>query len=212
MADIAYSTLTPRIQGEVPDCPDFFIESRIQEVAMEFFKESKAWRIDLDPAAVIKNASTYELEVPSKTAVAEVLTILHLTDTLTPKTEAQLQQLEPEWRTKSGTPKYFTQLSPDTFTIAPIPIATTAKAMSIRIAVYPTIAATRIDSHIFNDNYSALISGTLAKILLMTGKSWSDPNMGAVYAQTYNQELQAAKDTAQNGRVRTVRKVKYGGI
>ena len=212
MADTAYSTLTPRIQGEIPDCPDFFIESRIQEVAMEFFKASKSWRVDLDPAAVSKDTATYELEVPSKTAVAEVLSILHLTNTLTPRTEAQLQQLEPEWRTKSGAPKYFTQLAPDTVTIAPIPIATTAKAMSIRVAVYPTIVANRMDSQMFNDSYNALVSGTLAKLLLMVGKTWSDPNMGSVYAQMYSQEIQAAKDTAQNGRVRTVRKVKYGGI
>jgi len=141
-----------------------------------------------------------------------VLSILHLTDTLIPKTEAQLQEIDPQWRTTGGPPSYYTQLTPDTFTISPTPASTTAKAMSIRVAIYPTIAASRIDSQVFNDNYNALVSGALAKLLLMGGKTWSDPNMGALYMQSYAQELERAANRSIQNRLRPKRTVSYGGI
>jgi hypothetical protein len=212
VADTAYSTLVPRIQGEIPDCPDFFIESRIQEVAMDFFKETKAWCVDLDEAATIKDNSTYDLETPSKTAVSEILSLRFLTSNLIPRTAGQMAADDPQWRTQGGSPAYYTQLSSDTFTVSPIPTETTAKALNVRVAIYPTMAATRIDSVVFNDNYNALVNGTLARILLMVGKIWSDPNMGAVYNQAYVQEVDAAKMLMCNSRVRPTRRVKYGGI
>jgi hypothetical protein len=212
VADTAYSTLVPRIQGEIPDCPDFFIESRIQEAAMAFFKESSTWRVDLDLTGTIKDTADYDLEVPSKTATSEIISITHLTTALIPKTERQLEDIDAEWRITTGTPVYYTQLTPSTVTIAPVPAVSTAKALRMRVSVYPTLAATRIDSQIFDDNYSALIVGTLARLLLMVGKVWSDPNMGAVYAQQYSQEIAHAMDVANRGRVKPIRQIKYGGL
>jgi hypothetical protein len=212
MADTSFSTITARIQGEIPDCPDFFIESRFKEVAMTFFKDTLSWRVDLDPTALIKKTSTYEIEVPSKSAVAEILSIVNVDKELIPSTEAQLLVKDAEWRSTTGDPTHYVQLSPDTFTVYPQPAATIKQALQIRVAIYPTLDATKIDSVIFNDNYHALIYGTLAAILMMIGKAWSDPSQGGTYAQLYSQEARVALDKNNNGRVRAKRVVRYGGI
>jgi len=212
MANLNFDTLIPRIQGEVPTCPDFIIESRIQETAMDFFRETRIWIIDLDTEPSIQNLADYDIDVNNRQAICEVLWVNYLDVSLEPKTERQLYKLDPAWRTTKGSPKYYTQLSPDTFTIAPVPTDTVSNALSARAAVYPTITAPSMDSAMLNDNYNAIINGTLARLLLMTGKLWYDPSLGAALMQQYVEAQEKAKQRAVNNNVRVVRTVNYGGI
>ena len=69
-----------------------------------------------------------------------------------------------------------------------------------------------MDSAMLNDNYNAIINGTLARLLLMTGKLWYDPSLGAALMQQYVEAQEKAKQRAVNNNVRVVRTVNYGGI
>jgi len=212
MADIAFDKLIPRIQGEVPACPDFIIQSRIQETAMDYFRETKIWKIDLDISPTIRNLADYDIDVNNRQAICEILWVNYQDKPLAPKTERQLYQIDPAWRSTKGSPRYYTRLTPDTFTIAPIPEITESNALAARAAVYPTVTATRMDSAMFDDNYNALVTGTLARVLMMTGKIWYDPQLGMVAIEQYKNEVADAKQRAIDNSVRVVRTVKYGGI
>jgi len=212
MADLPYSKLVPRVQVEVPHCPDFVIEDRIAETAMEFFKDTKSWRIDLDLSPSEKNMADYDIDVNNRKAICDVLWINYLDSPLKPITEQQLYRLDPAWRNTIGIPKYFTRLTPDTFTIYPKPAQSVPNSLSARVAVYPTINTPAMDAPTLNDNYSAIILGTLGRLYLMTGKEWYNPDLGVATLQQFEQELHEARQRVIDGFTRIVRTVKYGGI
>jgi hypothetical protein len=212
MADTPYSTLTSRVQVEVPFCPDFVIEDRIAETAMEFFKDTKSWRIDLDLSPSAKNIGDYDIDVNNRKAICDILWVNYLDAPLQPMTEQQLYKLDSAWRNTAGTPKYFTRLTPDTFTIYPKPSQSVSNSLSARVAVYPTINTPAMDGPTLNDNYSAIVTGVLGRLWLMAGKEWYNPDLGMAAMQKFEQEVHEEKQRVIDGFTRIVRTVKYGGI
>lgn len=212
MATTSYDVIVNRVASEVPVCPDFFIKDRVQEVAQDYFRKTQAWRIDLDVQSAIGKLTEYDIDTPSNTRVAEVLWVNYETVTLIPKTEKQLNLISTDWRTRLGRPIYYTMITPVTFAVSPVPEITVQNAISVRAAIYPTMTAKGIDSVIFDDNYSALLHGTLASVLTSSKKEWTDINAGMLYQQTYTDELLKKSAYMNDSMVKPFRKAKYGGL
>ena len=63
-----------------------------------------------------------------------------------------------------------------------------------------------------NDNWRTLVNGTLFTLFNMHTQPWYHPNAAGEYAVAYRQGVIEATTKASQGNVKSVRKVRYGGL
>ncbi|MBT4080644.1 MAG: hypothetical protein HOE82_08530 [Gammaproteobacteria bacterium] len=205
MAD--YSDLTSRLRPSLPSCPDVSIEGAIARTARDFCSKHGVYRATLSDFNTVASTRDYVLSTPAGTQVSNILWVTYNDNELLQYGERGLQADDEEWETREGTPTAYTQLTKSELSLFPIPNA--VKAVSVRLELKPTLAATSIDDDVYDEWNQAFEYGALVKLLTIPKKEWSDPALALYYKELYEDELRKAS-SGLNGKRPTV--VKYGGL
>lgn len=153
------------------------------------------------------------------------------------KTPSQLQEIDPEWRTRTGTRVYcYTNegesaaadadhVSGYQIRVVPIPVSGLDASYGIRPRVVVTTDAVadfelstfdsqipQIPDRIFYAFRDAIVDGALARLFLMPGKDWTDQKLSAAHRTSFERAVVTAKSRADAEFGNPSYTTGYGGI
>ena len=207
-----YESLLPEILPMVPGCPDALVIQNIRSAVIELCERASVYQHELDPISTVSSVYEYEFDAPLSTSVHKIVWGVLSGDALEPVSSGMLEQRVPDWRNQTGTPEYIIKNNLTTFWIAPVPSASAANSLIIRVALKPTYTSVSCDDTVMSDYRDTIINGTVGRLLRMPAKEWSDVNSASVYYGFYNEGVVAAEQRARRGDTPAVGKVEYGGL
>lgn len=206
MAIVTYATYAPDVAIYAPGCPTTVIIDALRKSAMSFFYDSLAYRTWVTPFDLTSGTTTYDLaaKCPAETEVAQVMEVRCEGFPVTEVTHEQFIALDPEWPTVTGThARWFTILNTkDNINIIPIPDATITAAMTMQLAVTPTMASTGVEQTFFEEWKDGIIDGALARLLRMPQTPWVDVKEAATRSKEASMAVNVARMQVNKGNTR----------
>lgn len=199
---------------DVPGCPAITAELAIKNAVIEFCEKSLILQEDHDPVTVAKGIIDYDLEPPlAQTLVVKIMKMFYREYPMDPISPDEVlsaslyNRLYPDARPEEGPPKLYTQKNARTFTVYPVPKETERLAITMRVALKPTRAATQVDDIILEEYAETIANGALSRLLLQPQKPYTNANLAAVKDAMFKQGLNVARQRAVRGYVRSKEQV-----
>jgi len=182
-------TILPLIRPDVPQCPDVTIEQYLVRAARKFCEESRVWQ-QWENEPIYPGLETYPLEPEhgEVAAISKVQTeggeeLRALDYTLAGDEEFNRQAMQ-------GVQGY-TFDPPATLHIQGTP--TQDMELFIRVALKPTLSDAIAPLWLVERYEEALVAGTLYRLMMLTGKTWSSPDFAAVHKRTFESGVASAR-------------------
>lgn len=173
MANVKYSDLLDEVLPLLPADPsDPVTENAIKRAVIEFCATTWLWKYLPDTFLATPGEGAYLIETLPGTDVSAVLSVQFDGLTLEQKSVDWLNENVSGWRTNRGQVRYFTQVDTEEIILAPLPDS--AGVLAMTLALQPNHTATGFPKWIFNQYVYTLADGALSKLMLMSGKPWSD--------------------------------------
>ncbi len=209
------SAFYPLIIPEVIGVTDPLVDLHLREVARDFCSRTSAWRMPFDDINLIAGQATYDLDTSE--ADSEVVRVTKITvngELLWDESE-DAPHSRRSHSVAHDHPKYLRteppfSLSPDLkeITLMADEVPTAVVTMKIVGAMKPTSTAATLPDFL-RDQYSEVIRfGTMARLMAMGNKEWTDRPLAAAYESKWNQALGFAAYQAQVGNTRKPLRVK----
>ena len=205
-----YDLLMP----ELPGCPTAMVNLHLIQTARQFCQDTSAWVIPCDDITVLATTSKYEL-FPA-VASAELVRITRLTfgNTLL-WTRDDLDDCNYIYQTY---PHYRRHEPPFTLTDDLLYVTFTAQEMTgaagtakIVAAVKPKMTANDLPDLLMSQYSEAIRCGTLARLMIMSKKKWTDRELAMQYRRDWNAACNFAAYQAQGGNTQTPLRVRTYG-
>jgi hypothetical protein len=188
------SELANVVAAETLGAPSFTVEAAVRDAAIEFFTKTLQYQVEQDASPVPANTSEIDLDLPSSTTLAMILTMQLNGLPLKPITRDELERYYPfEWQTKIGTPTNYLYFDDSTVQLFPYPATTTTGSLRIRFAVVPTQAATTLPDTLAARYRDAFICGAKARLFRMANVVWSNPPFAEKNEMLFRQAVNTAR-------------------
>lgn len=208
---ISIESLYDEWSYELPLCTPERFEADCRYVARDLCTITKRWEADLDPITA-NGTATHDLDSPE--SQSEVFRINKLTvgaDILYDDT-ARKEMAQSSPRYEEGQPPFTIAADLTEFSFIEQEIPTAGVTISVRGYLRPSRTATSLPN-LFNDHdvLESLRCGTLAKLMLVPGMGWSNPEAGAYHRNEYTSQLQKLATFSRQGNTRTTLRVRKWG-
>lgn len=203
-----YADLVPEVATDVPGCPQITIERALRDSCIEFFDQSLAYTIDQDPEPLVPGLSVVELAIPANTRLVQLLRAQAGRFSLERLTRDTLMSIDREWQAETGMPKAVTFDSETSIRLLPAVDRVYDEKLYLRFAVTPTLGSTSIPDRLAERHYRALCMGAKSLLWLMPGRTWSNPQQGVVYRQTFESAIRDARLAESQDRVSAQKQVR----
>ena len=204
LLDVFLSRLLPQVQG----CPDPLALQVLLDSAIEFCEKTSIVQVTSAPQTATVNVASYTITVPAQQAVAVTLKAWFGSTPLAPAPADAVSSILAYVASagtdtvQTGTPRVFYELSPGVIGVYPVPDATTALAISARVATKPTRTATQVDDVLFNDWAEAIVAGAALRLHRTAGSPFYSQSAGDLALAKFWGFVSKATGTALRGRVR----------
>lgn len=196
-----YKDLREDVAVECPSCPSYTIDQEIQKSAVEFFRQSMAWREELDPISLVDAQQGYDLPVNGSVQVEKIFEATYSDDNTQDRMlqGQQLTLLRRQPTTETAQPTAFTH---DSFNqqilVWHIPGAeevVDSAFLTVSAALKPLRSTRSIPDVLMEEWRDFLVAGALMKLKSITHKPWFD-GPGARYNHDlfYNGVERARRD------------------
>ena len=219
--DQLYNTL----RVELPGIPEPVLVEGVLKTVQDFFKRSEAWRHTVDSLldwteALVFPALVQASELPANTRVVRVDLVKYGSDGTSLKkvlfrTRQQLDDEYSDWEVKIGsTPLRWTNDGAGAADprIIPIAVADVLGSLQVRVIVTPDNNLVDLPDFLYFEFEDDFKNGTLARLMKIPGKDWTDFAGASAYASLYKAGWVRAKSRAQAGYGQPSRETSYGGI
>jgi len=201
------------VRVHTPDAPGRVIIDAFRKASRDFCRRTLAWR-DEGTANTVAGTSTYQVYDPTTAVVVDIFAP-RLDDqyTLTKKTLAGIVAVDAELPTKSDRPEYIylNAGARNQVVLAGVPDA--VYTLKLEAVLMPTEALATIDDDLWDRWGEAIISGTLARLMRMPNKQWSDLKLSDYHRNLFEMAVPEARSKAADGHMVGVhRKTAYGGL
>lgn len=197
MASIKYSDLLKEVlPGLSADPSDPVTENAIKRAVIELCARSWIWKMLCDQADVTAGESVVDMEPEMGASVAAVVSVEYNGKPIEPADISRLDASRPGWRMTTGEPVAFTQIDAGQIILTPTPDATQRGALSITLALQPSLTATGFPKWIAEKYLESIADGALARLLLMPGKPWADGTSGQLARSRFDQAIATARSSA----------------
>jgi hypothetical protein len=189
------SAFYPELATHYPDYPWLTFDRALNTAARAACRLGLIWRVDLEPVSWVAGQNDYTLYPSVGTRVVQ---ILRLGD-LQMRTREQLNDVDKDWRTRTGAPVYYVPVQGNTVLVYRTPTADEDDAVTPFVALAPTIESKQLDDAYAWEYERLLLHGAIAHL---GGANWMD------FENECRKARERAADESQVGVLRTV---KYGG-
>jgi len=193
------SDLAQLLRIKAREAPAFMLERLVRESAREFFRKSRAWRVDFS-GAITAGSNAYSFTQPTGTLVHDIIYAkLQTSNTnLAYLRDAGKAYVTPDFESGSTDSKYVTLVDNDTFELLPTPTADDIVTMKIVLSI--TRTATEIDDAIVDEFEDAILDGALYRLYEMPQESWSDIKLSQYHLNKFLSRTADAKLRAEETR------------
>lgn len=203
MAQTPYSDLITDVLPHLAADPSYPVtELAIKRVAIDFCRQSWIWRHLCDPQSLLANVAEYDLDFPSAAEVVKVLSVRANGLDLEPSADVMPNE------GNVGVPRQFYQLDTSTLHITPVPDMNVVNGLMVSLALQPSLRATGLPSWIASRYVDGLVSGAIARLMLMPGKPWTDLNAGVYHQARFEAAVATARADAVHGLGRAITRTK----
>lgn len=171
----------------------------IKRTATRFCTESWVWKHLPAAMNVTAGQALYTPAAPDGAAVARILTAEYDGTPLDPDEVTQLALTMPRWRTDTGTPRRFAQLTPESITLVPVPSSSLAGSLTLTLALRPADDADDLPDWLASAYVDEIVSGVLSRLMLMPGKPWTDLANGQDRREQFRSAIASARADAVDG-------------
>jgi hypothetical protein len=207
------ATMRQLVITQIPEANDMLIDRVLIEVAREFCTKTRVLRRNVTET-VTASTLNVTLTPPTDTELVDIVSATLDDNRLERKTTAQLDAINPKWRTEAGNSDYIT-LSDDLndVLVAPLSQTTYASGLVVRGSWRPVLGATTFDDRLVSDYSDALLAGAYGRLYSVPNQPWADGNLAGFYMRSYLGQMAEAKQSATDSNMAgVVRKVRYGGL
>lgn len=189
-----------------PQCPETIVERMLRVSCVDFYRQSKAWRVTTDPLVVIQGVQEVDLELPADTVPAYIYWA-RLAD-------EDMRAISPRSvRAVDGEPEgfAFTGYQP-VVTLDRIPERTyTRDGLVVHMAVAPTNDLVDLPDELYQSHRDGILYGAQARLLAMPNVIWGNLQSAIAVSSMASAEQAKARREAESMQANTTRVVKYGG-
>lgn len=201
------------LMPELPGITTPLVDLHLREVAREFCRRTTIWRVQFDPVTTIGGQATYDLE-PSE-AQCDVVKLHKVTlndqllynDLWTPGDEGDKPKYD------KAHPPFVLDDTLCTITLAEaeVPTASVALGLDVTGSLMPKYNAMQLPDLFKSQHREALRVGTLARLMAMGKKPWTDRDMALDHRNTFTSlAVHAAYQAAAGNTRKPLRARTYG--
>lgn len=215
MALVQFIELEPQVLSTLPACPTPTIIREVRNAARELCEVSECLRTPVENEPVSAGITEVEFDIDENYTLVRPIQLNLAGTTLEPTSQTLLDADDPFWRSTVGKPcKYMRSAEIlNGIVLYPIPDrAYTTDPLKGEIAVKPSRAATGVDEIIMDRFETALVSGALSRLLVVSNSPWYNPQQAAYHRQFFDAEILRAKAYGNGGDLPKRRVAKYGGL
>lgn len=168
-----YGNLSPYLT----DCPDFTMEQAVRTAAIQFYQDSRAWRVrNVALGVTVAGQALYTLANNPTDADLTGLPAIWLDGT-------EVQELRPgapddSAPTDTGDDLMIGVEDSTHIRVTPLPV-TAGMAMVATAAYCPSEASTGIDDELYKLHWRSINKLALSKLLMQPNKPWTDKQLAA---------------------------------
>jgi hypothetical protein len=189
----AWSTWLPDVLPHVPGCPVLVAEHEIKRAAQHFFEKSRAWHALTSLLAVAQAQATVTVTLPdASTELVRIEAAWLDGKDIDPATAQDMDEAEPDWASRTGTPTRVLLLTPGIVRLFPIPMAAAVQGLKLRCSVRPSEAATGIPDDLAVQYREDITQGAKARLLIYGKKPWTDMDLGRALMASFDARAAAA--------------------
>lgn len=171
---------------QLPDCPEFTIGNAVQRAAIEFYTNTRAWRLGgVTLATTVASQRAYT--VASNPANADLIGLPAIWIDGEEADELPDGAGDDYEATDTSSINMVGVTGATSITLAPAPI-TAGLIVTATAAYAPSTAATGISDELYRLHRQAIEAKALAALLMMRGKPWFDPAGSQMARADYDSE------------------------
>lgn len=188
--------LLPLIRPYADGCPSFMITQAARLAAVEFCERTRCWReiITVD----VRDPETTNI-IPIESVIWEIEQATYNGVDLKPVQHSHILRDG----AATGAPRYISQSNPWSILVHPFPGGTEPITVELTAFLKPrsdmilamydgepmTDVLDVVPEWMMMQHAERLVDGALARVLMMKGENWYDPNLAAVYQNRFNKAL-----------------------
>jgi hypothetical protein len=170
---VAWIDWADRLMLELPECPAAIIADELRDAAIEFYRETRAWRVrNVTIATTVAGQAEYTVSVPSNTALAGLPAVWAGDTEIAEMTPIQEDDTEQDDNNDDSMRVIVS--GDDTVRFSPSP-ATAGTVVTATVAYRPTLQSTGLASGKYLEHRQAIEASVFAKMMKQRGKAWSNP-------------------------------------
>lgn len=177
---VLWESFYPYVQPSVPGCPEITIQAYLREAAAQFCEFSEVWRFDIDEDFTSKSTSDYEIDVPTGAALTNILD-LYLDGSPLVRVSDKHYSASPAFGL--GRPARYALYQEAQVRFYPTP-DTKYSFQGIGV-LKPSLTSTGVEDFIFETHHQVISAGALAKLMIIPGKEWSNPELASFYSAQF---------------------------
>lgn len=209
MSTTTYESFFPEVLPYVHDVPEFVALNAIRNACIEFCEKSDYLVTTLDPIPLIANISTYDLDLPTGTQLARIISAWVGNLPITFKSAEDLQRIYPlDWRQMGGRPQYLTQENPNEIIVVPFCDYSLPDGIKMIVAVKPTRSSTTIDSLVYERWAEHIGFGARARLYDTPNQPYHDPQQAMKFRTWFESAIGEAKMERNRGLTRNTTRVR----
>lgn len=203
----ALSDFLPWVAPHVVSAPDPLIEQAVRDTCIDFCERTGAVQA-IDAQNVVSGEPEYFVSAPTMQRLTAVLQVNYLDSKLAYAPVDGVEHgaalragLDVVVDPTRGTPRTYYQRTPqdEAIYLWPVPDQSVAGALSVRAAFAPTRTASRVEDVLFDTWLQTVVSGTLARLLMIPGQAYTSVVVAQQHAERYESEVTDARVAARRG-------------
>lgn len=185
---------------QCPGAPDQLVKTHLAQVLREFYTKSTAWRDNVGPYPIRALRDIVELNPVNQDARIQFVLGAYMFPYQGSNSTQDLFPLprKPLGGSPQPPSRYFMQAM-DVMQLYPKPDKDYGKILFVYASLVPLSTAVVLPDVSFTHHTDALQWGTLARILSMPKKPWTDKGSAAQFQRQYRQEILTWRDVANRG-------------
>jgi hypothetical protein len=211
----ATSFLVNKIILEMPAAPDTLVASKLDDTLREFYTNSGAWREVIGPYNLVANREDVWVNPVDQFSQAQYV----LDVWIYPSTPGGNQQqrlgvsnTKLYGVTPAPYPLWYWMETPDHMHLYPSPPTNLGQVLYMLAIMLPLTNTTRLPNMAITHHQDALIWGTLARLMMMPKKPWTDVDAAREYGKMYKRETLRWRDVANRSYSKSTPPWKFPGF
>jgi hypothetical protein len=170
----------------------------IRDTVAEFCRRTRLWRFD--ETFDVSTADSQAIAAPYGALLLDIERIDFNGIKLDPISTQWLDSYVPNWRSAdpSGNAKWYTQIDRGTITLVPACAGTVRTWVTLELSQ----DAEQVPDFIADQHRETIASGALARILMLPGKPYSNPNLAQARKVAFDADIDSLKSQVISGQQR----------